>query len=106
MEVERAGNLLTSPSAETLERCASILESACSDLASSRNWPRAARGNPEALTEVRRLEEAVRRAAHLLQIAQDYFAKWSQTCAALTSGYTPNGGVPSPLRRGLVSLTG
>jgi hypothetical protein len=105
-EVERACGLLASPSAEALDRCAGVLESACSDLASCRPWVSGAQGNLEALAEARRLQEAVRRASHLLQTARDYYAKWSQAWAALTNGYTPRGEVPAPGRRGLVCLTG
>ena len=105
-EVERAGGLLVSPSAEALDRCAIILESACAELVSCRPWVGGARGNPEALAEAHRLRETVRRASHLLQTSRDYYAKWSQAWAALTSGYSPRGEAPAPPRRGLVCLTG
>ena len=105
-DVERVCGLLASPSAEALDRCAVVLESACSDLASCLPWASGARGTPEALVEARRLQAAVRRASHLLEIAQDYYAKWSRTLATLTSGYTPSGEAGEPVRRGLVSLTG
>jgi hypothetical protein len=105
-EVERAVGLLISPSAEALGRCAVILESACSDLVICRPWVRGAHGNPEAMTEARRLQETVRRVSHLLQTARDYYAKWSEAWAASTSGYTPTGDAPLPVRRGLVCLTG
>jgi hypothetical protein len=105
-EVERACGLLVSPSAEALDRCAGVLESACSDLETCRSWVRGAQGNPEALAEARRLHEAVRRASHLLEIARDYYAKWSRAFAALTNGYTPDGVTPALVCRGLVCLTG
>lgn len=105
-EVERACGLLVSPSAEALDRCAGVLESAYSDLVSCRLWVSGAHGNPEALAEAHRLQEAVRRACHLLQTARNYFAEWSHTWAAVTSGYTPRGEAPAPVRRGLVCLTG
>jgi len=105
-EVERACDLLVSPSAEALDRCAGVLESACSDLEACRPWVRGAQGNPEAVAEAHRLHQAVRRAAHLLLIARDYYAKWSHAWAALTSGYTPSGEAPAPVLPGLVCLTG
>jgi hypothetical protein len=105
-EVERACVLLGSPTADALDRCANVLESACSDLVNCRPWVSGAQGNSEALAEAHRLQEAVRRAARLLQTGQEYFAKWSQAWEALTSGYTPRGEAPAPARRGLVCLTG
>jgi hypothetical protein len=105
-EVEEACGLLASPSAELLDRCAGVLESACSDLMTCRSWVMDSHGNPEALAEARRLQASVRRASHLLQIARDYYQKWSHTWVAMTSGYTARGEAPAPVRRGLVSLMG
>jgi hypothetical protein len=105
-EVEEACGLLASPSAEMLDRCARVLESACSDLVSCRSWLSGSQGNPEALAEARRLQASVRRASLLLQIARDYYQKWSQTWVAMTSGYTARGETPPPVRWGLVSLMG
>lgn len=105
-EVERAVGLLASPSFEALDRCAGVLESARSDLGSCLPLVSGSQGNAEALAEAYRLQESVRRASHLLQTARDYFAKWSQTWAGLTTGYTPTGEAPVTVRRGLVCLTG
>ena len=105
-EVERACCLLSSPSAEGLDRCADVLKSACSELARCQQWARGPQANPEALAEAYRLQEAVRRVSHLLQIARDYHTTWCHKWATLTSGYTPGGLAPAPVRRGLVSLAG
>jgi hypothetical protein len=105
-EVERACGLLVSPSAEALDRCTGVLESACSDLETCRSWVRGAHGKPEVLAEARRLNEAVRRAFHLLEIARDYYAKWIQSWAAVNNGYNPTGETPLTVGRGLVCLTG
>jgi hypothetical protein len=105
-EVERACVLLASPSAEALDRCAGVLESACTDLARCQPWARSVQGNPEARAEVDLLEAAVRRAGRLLKVARDYYMEWSSRWATLSSGYTPGGEVAAPIRRGLVSLTG
>ena len=105
-ELERACGLLASPSAEALDRCAGVLESACADLAKCRPWAGSVEGQAEALAEAQRLQAAVRRAGHLLQVAWDYHSIWTSRWAATTSGYTPNGEAPSTVRRGIVSLTG
>jgi hypothetical protein len=105
-EVERACGLLVSPTSEALDCCAGLLESACSDLVSCRPWMSGAEGNPEALAEARRLQEAVRRAGHLLEIARDYYAKWTEAWTALGAGYAPRGAPAATVRQGLVYMTG
>ncbi len=105
-EVERACCLLSSPSAEGLDRCADVLKSACSELERCQQWLRGAQANPEVSAEAYRLQAAVRRVSRLLQIARDYHATWCHKWETLTSGYTPGGMAPAPVRRGLVSLAG
>jgi hypothetical protein len=103
-EVERVCSLLASPSAEGLDRCAKVLESARADLASYRTWAGCARGDSSALAEAHHLQEAVRRASHLLQVARDYYANWSHRWRTQSSGYTHSGEAAAPVSRGLISL--
>jgi hypothetical protein len=105
-DVERACALLASPSAEALDRCLGVLESACSGLTNFRPMTTRGDGHPEVLAEALRLQEAVRRASGSLQIARDYHAKWTQTWGSFNTGYAPQGSAAAPVRRGLLCLTG
>ena len=111
--LDRAHGLLASPSVESLDHCAAILSTVCSDLAhrypdgatGSAAWLGGAHGRAEALAEARRLQQSVRRIAWLHAMAQDHYTRWSRTISTLTSGYSP-GGEPAPLRRATISCTG
>ncbi|MBZ5620888.1 MAG: hypothetical protein LAQ69_19485 [Acidobacteriia bacterium] len=105
-EVEQARGLLLSPSAEGMDHCSAVLESACCELAGCRPWLSGASGHPEVLVEAHRLQQAVRRAGGLLETAWDYYAQWNRTRSGWSAGYTPRGEPPPQIRRGLVCLTG
>ena len=105
-EVEQVCILLASPTAEVLDRCTAVLESASAALISCQPWLKGAQGNPEVLSEAGLLQRAVRRASRLLQSAYGFYMRWSQAWLGLTAGYTPFGESPAPPRRGLVWVTG
>ncbi|HTS26728.1 MAG TPA: hypothetical protein VMH81_12710 [Bryobacteraceae bacterium] len=105
-DVDRANALLNSPSVENVARCEALLESACSALEGIRSWAAVARGTPRAIGQAQNLQQAIRRAARALQIARDYHTQWCRTWALQTSGYSPQGEGPPPMRRGLLSLSG
>jgi hypothetical protein len=106
LEVEGACRLLSSPSADGLDRCARVLESACSGLIYYGPRASGVRGSPEAIAEASRLQAAVRSASLLLRIGQDYYAEWIHAWGAFPSGYTPGRAVTNAGHGGLMSFTG
>jgi hypothetical protein len=95
-DVDRACELLVSPSPGSLDRCSRVLEAAVHRLAESHPQP----GAPKAvLGEAYRLRAAVRRAASLLEGANGFHLNWSRLRDAMTGGYTGRGD-PAPVPRG------
>ena len=96
-EVDRACELLTSPSAESLDRCSQILEMAGRRLAESEaRW---GGGDVAVMEGAQRLWTSVRRAARLLDGAARFHLNWSRLRGAMTGGYTERGD-PAPVSRG------
>uniref|UniRef100_Q01QL5 FlgN family protein n=1 Tax=Solibacter usitatus (strain Ellin6076) TaxID=234267 RepID=Q01QL5_SOLUE len=106
LELDRAGELLTSPSPASLDRCSSLLEATGRRLA---EWqPRLAEhsGDPEALAEAWRLRRSFRRTERLLQGAGEFHSNWVSRRGAMTGGYT-SAGDPAPVLHGhRISLQG
>jgi hypothetical protein len=106
LEIDRAGQLLTAPSPDAVECCASALEAAGRQLA---GWhPRLAEqaGNPEALTEAWRLRRSFRLMQRLLQNASDFHWNWMNLRGSMTGGYTSSGEAAPILHRHRISLQG
>lgn len=106
LELDRAGEFLTAPSPEALDRCSSILEATGRQLT---EWqPRLAEqaGNPEALAEAWRLRRSFRRTERLLQNAGDFHHNWIRLRGAMTGGYTASGEAAPVLHGHRISLQG
>jgi len=95
-DVDRACELLVSPSPGSLDRCSRVLEAAIHRLAESQPQSGAP---PAVLGEAYRLRAAVRRAASLLEGANGFHLNWSHLRDAMTGGYTGRGD-PAPVPRG------
>jgi hypothetical protein len=106
LEMDRAGELLISPSPASLDRCSSVLEAAGRRLT---EWqPRLAEyaGDPETLAEAWRLRRSFRRTERLLRGAGDFHCNWISLRGAMTGGYN-SAGDPAPVLHGhRISLQG
>ncbi len=106
IELDRAGELLTAPSPEALNRCCSVLEATGRRLA---EWqPRLAEqaGNADALAEAWRLRRSFQRTERLLQNAGDFHNNWVRLRGAMTGGYTSAGAAAPVLHGPRISLHG
>ena len=105
-KVERACELLITPSPKVLDRCSSVLEEAAAELARRLASLEGARGDRAAQKEARRLWFSVRCARRLLENASEYRFRLDGLLRAATAGYTARGD-PAPLQRaGRVSVQG
>lgn len=105
-ELDRAGELLTSPSPDVLDRCGSILEATGRQFT---EWlPRLAEqaGNAEALAEAWHLRRSFQRTQRLLHAANDFHMNWSRVRGAMTGGYTAAGDAAPILHSHRISLQG
>jgi hypothetical protein len=115
-DVNRACELLVTPSPGSLDRCSRVLEAATHRLAESQPHFGAAMNSreiagpsviadlsviagPSVLGEAYRLRAALRRAASLLEGANGFHRNWSRLRDAMTGGYTGRGD-PAPVPRG------
>jgi hypothetical protein len=98
-DVDRACELLVTPSPGSLDRCSRVLEAAVQRLTESQPQLRRGVGDATLLGEANRLRAAVRRAARLLEGANGFHLNWSRLRDAMTGGYTGRGD-PSPVPRG------
>jgi len=98
-DVDRACELLVTPSPGSLDRCSRVLEAAVQQLAESQPQLRRGVGDPTVMGEAYRLRAAVRRAASLLEGANGFHLNWSRLRDAMTGGYTGRGD-PAPVPRG------
>jgi hypothetical protein len=98
--LDRACELLLSPSPEALDQCAPLLEAAvtkvtaCQQAVAGQEWTA-----PGASAEGRRLQAAVRRARRLLDSAAEYHQNWARRIGALSAGYDGRG-EPAEVDRG------
>ena len=105
-ELDRAADLLTSPSIEVMDSCSLVLEATGRRLA---EWqPRFAEavGDPEALAEAWHLRRSFRRTERLLQNAGEFHSNWIRARGAMTGGYTASGDSAPILHGHRVSLQG
>ena len=106
LDLDRAGELLLSPSPEALDRCSSVLEATGRRLTEWRPRLVERTGDPEALAEAWRLRRSFRRTERLLQGAGDFHCNWISLRGAMTGGYTSDGD-PAPVLHGhRISLQG
>jgi hypothetical protein len=98
-DVDRACELLVSPSPGSLDRCSRVLEAAVQRLAESQTQLRRGIGDPSVVGEAYSLRADVRRAASLLEGANKFHLNWCRLRDAMTGGYTGRGD-PSPVPRG------
>lgn len=107
-EVQRACDLLRSPSPSAVDRCSAALGCAISRLV---EWRKQFRGqdrisNRLNLEEAQRLRATVHRAARLLQSASAYHAGWRKTLGSICAGYTPSGAPADAAPPGRLCLRG
>lgn len=94
--VERASQLLLSPTPEQMDGSARQLETAISEITEFRNCgtltePGSVALRQEAMGQARLLKRSIFRAARLLESAALYHAHWLRCLGALSAGYTPRG---------------
>jgi len=88
--LDRACQLLVSPTPEHIDGCARLLETAISEVSSPKLPPNAA-SRQDALGQARLLKRSIGRTARLLDGAALYHANWISCLGALSAGYTPLG---------------
>ena len=99
-DLDRASELLLSPSPAALDQCAPLLEAAVKKVtACQRAMADPAQCEPGAFTECSRLQAAVRRARRLLDSAAEYHQNWARRIGALSAGYDGRG-EPAAVERG------
>jgi hypothetical protein len=96
-QLDAASEQLLSPTADAVDRCSAMLESASGRLAACRAEAIAAQGDAGALEEAWKLRRSFVRATRLLDHAARFHENWVAIRGAMTGGYT-NRGEPSPLR--------
>jgi hypothetical protein len=96
-QLDSACDLLTSPTPESLDRCAILLESAQRQMTGCQSQIIGAQGDPAALEAAWRVRRSFERAARLLKSAASFHANWMSIRGTLTGGYTSRG-EPSPVR--------
>jgi hypothetical protein len=108
LQVDRACDLLISPTPTALDSCSHLLETACSRLAQLQPRLCQGAGNPAAKEEARRLRAAIMCAGRLLENALSFHVNWGRLLGALSAGYTERGEpAPAPVsHRGRICLQG
>ena len=107
-EVQRACDLLRSPTPAAVDRCSIALGAAISRLVEWRKQFRAQTPASSRLTleEARRLRASVRLAARLLESAAAYHSGWRKALGALCAGYTASGAPADAAPPGRLCLRG
>ncbi len=99
-KLDRACDLLLSPSPEALDQCAPLLQAAVTEVtACQAAMAGPVRPEPGAAAEGRRLQAAVRRARLLLESAAEYHRNWTRRMGAMSAGYDGRG-EPAAVDRG------
>ena len=96
-QLDTVCGMLISPTAETLDRCTAMLESAAGRMTESLPDLGGARGDALALEEAWRVRRCYQRAAALAENAARFHGGWMAVRGAMTGGYTP-GGEPAEVR--------
>ena len=99
-EIDRVCQLLVSPTAEQLDRCAERLAGAIREVTVYReSGPTSIEFQAEDLQQARALETSLRRASRLLEAAAAFHENWWRCVGALCGGYTDRG-APAAVDRG------
>jgi hypothetical protein len=107
LELNRAADLLVSPTPEALDQTTALLQAATLELAAVRAGLSPGVGLPAAAREAARgLRAASYRASRLLDAAADFFGNWNRYAGAITGGYIPGGEPAAVIRPGHVWLHG
>ena len=96
-QLDAASEQLLAPTADAVDRCSALLESACNRLSDCRVDVAAAQGDPAALKEAWKVRRSFLRASKLLENAARFHENWGAIRGAMTGGYTSRG-EPAPLR--------
>jgi hypothetical protein len=96
-QLDSASEQLLSPTADAVDRCSALLESACSRLTDCRAEVAAAQGDPAALEEAWKVRRSFLRATKLLESAARFHENWVAIRGAMTGGYT-NRGEPAAIQ--------
>jgi hypothetical protein len=110
LEVDGAIRLLESPSPDSLDRCARILETASQRIAEFQ--PRSGEGGRTSVThtsngeEARRLRSSVLRAGRLLEGAASFHFNWGRMRDTLCAGYTRQGDPAKAPPKSRISVQG
>jgi hypothetical protein len=96
-QLDAACDLLHSPTAEAVDRCSMLLESAWSRMADSQSQIGEAHGDPAALEAAWRVRRSFLKAAKLLEGAAAFHNGWTAIRGSMTGGYTDRG-EPAPVR--------
>jgi len=107
-EVQRACDLLRTPTPAAVDLCAAVIGAAISRLGA---WRKRFQGHDRAdgrlaLGEAARLSAAVRRAGRLLESAAFYHAGWRRALGSLCAGYTASGAPADAARPGRLYVRG
>ena len=97
VRLDAACGLLMEPTAEALDRCSILLESAGHQMADFRSKIGEVQGDPIALEAAWGVRRAFLRAASLFKGVASFHGGWMAVRGAMTGGYT-NRGEPAPVR--------
>jgi hypothetical protein len=97
-DVNRACNLLISPTPEALQTCHEALQSAVAAMRQYRDQSMQSRGDIAANADVRALRSEIHRAGRLLQNLQNFSRGWERILGTMSGGYTAVGD-PAPVFR-------
>lgn len=106
LDVERACELLISPTGDALDRCQGVLERAVSELVECSHLRAQGKADTEIVSRADALRIQVLRAGRLLESAADFYRGWERILGAMSGGYTPGGGAAAVARRGRVFFRG
>jgi hypothetical protein len=87
--VDRACQLLLSPTPQQLDACARLLETAVSELSALPDT--APESKNDARAQARLLKKSIGRADRLLESAAEFYSNWIRFLGALCAGYTGQG---------------
>jgi hypothetical protein len=98
LEVQRARDLLTTASPQSLEASSNALAQAIADLKLSRQGMKPGVKSPERLSQMRQLRGELQHTGRLLESAAQFYRGWERILGSMSSGYTP-GDEPAPVAR-------
>ena len=106
LQLDRAGDLLTRPSPESMEAGTAVLAAAASELAGYSDRFALAAGDAAALEEAWRVRRSFNRADRLLRHAAEFHSNWVQIRGAMAGGYTACGEAAPVLHASRLNVQG